>query len=49
MGPVKTIKTLRMVNQKKDLIVRVVLGQTQTIVPCLNSVKMVQRQSQMKR
>ena len=49
MGPVKTIKTLRMVNQKKDLIARVALGPTQTIVPCLNSVKTVQKLLQMKR
>ena len=39
MGPVKTVKTLRMVNQKRDLIAPVVLGQTQTIEQRLNSVK----------
>ncbi len=39
MGPVKTVKTLRLVNQKTDLIALVVLGPTLNIERVLNFVK----------
>ena len=49
MGVRKSVKTLRMVNQKEGgLIAPVVHGQTQNIVRPLNSVKTVQKLLRMK-